>query len=84
MKSLFSNPVYMLFILVSVIQFNAFVNMIFFMPKYLEQQYGKSTSDAVFLIGMFVLCISSPLPPSPSKMVNSVMMGLGNSEMEIY
>lgn len=67
MKSLFSNPVYMLFILVSVIQFNAFVNMIFFMPKYLEQQYGKSTSDAVFLIGMFVLCISSPLPPQPLK-----------------
>ncbi|XP_015995953.1 solute carrier organic anion transporter family member 1A2 isoform X1 [Rousettus aegyptiacus] len=55
MKSLFSNPVYMLFILVSVIQFNAFVNMIFFMPKYLEQQYGKSTSDAVFLIGVYNL-----------------------------
>ncbi|XP_023379857.1 solute carrier organic anion transporter family member 1A2 [Pteropus vampyrus] len=50
MKSLFSNRVYMLFILVSVIQFNAFVNMLLFMPKYLEQQYGKSTSDAVFLI----------------------------------
>lgn len=55
MKSLFCNPIYMLFILVSVIQFNAFVSMLFFMPKYLEQQYGKSTSEAVFLIGMFVL-----------------------------
>lgn len=55
MKILFCNPVYMLFILVSVIQFNAFVNMMFFMPKYLEQQYGKSTSDAVFLIGIYNL-----------------------------
>ncbi|XP_039738479.1 solute carrier organic anion transporter family member 1A2 isoform X1 [Pteropus medius] len=55
MKSLFSNRVYMLFILVSVIQFNAFVNMLLFMPKYLEQQYGKSTSDAVFLIGVYNL-----------------------------
>ncbi|XP_054447343.1 solute carrier organic anion transporter family member 1A2 isoform X2 [Pteronotus mesoamericanus] len=50
MKNLFCNPIYMLFILVSVIQFNAFVSMMIFMPKYLEQQYGKSTSEAVFLI----------------------------------
>lgn len=56
LKSLLCNPIYMLFILISVIQFNAFVNMISFMPKYLEQQYGKSSSDAIFLIGMFVLC----------------------------
>ncbi|KAF5912548.1 hypothetical protein HPG69_004220 [Diceros bicornis minor] len=34
----------------NVIQFNAFVNMISFMPKYLEQQYGKSASDAIFLM----------------------------------
>ncbi|TKC36467.1 hypothetical protein EI555_014751, partial [Monodon monoceros] len=50
MKSLLCNPVYMLFILISVLQFNAFVNMISFMPKYLEQHYGKSASDAIFLI----------------------------------
>ncbi|XP_036107702.1 solute carrier organic anion transporter family member 1A2 [Molossus molossus] len=55
MKSLFCNPIYMIFILISVIQFNAFVNMMFFMPKYLEQQYGKSTSDAIFLIGIYNL-----------------------------
>uniref|UniRef100_A0A2K5N5V0 Solute carrier organic anion transporter family member 1A2 n=1 Tax=Cercocebus atys TaxID=9531 RepID=A0A2K5N5V0_CERAT len=45
----------MLFILISVIQFNAFVNMISFMPKYIEQQYGKSSSDAIFLIGIYNL-----------------------------
>ncbi|XP_003792494.1 solute carrier organic anion transporter family member 1A2 isoform X1 [Otolemur garnettii] len=55
MKSLSCNPIYMLFILISVIQFNAFVNMISFMPKYLEQQYGKSSSDAIFLIGIYNL-----------------------------
>ncbi|XP_058298888.1 solute carrier organic anion transporter family member 1A2 isoform X3 [Hylobates moloch] len=55
MKSLFCNPIYMLFILVSVIQFNAFVNMISFMPKYLEQQYGISSSDAIFLMGIYNL-----------------------------
>ena len=62
MKSLLCNPIYMLFILISVLQFNAFVSMISFMPKYMEQHYGKSASEAIFLLGMFVLlCISSPL-----------------------
>ncbi|KAM4820459.1 LOW QUALITY PROTEIN: solute carrier organic anion transporter family member 1A2 [Thomomys bottae] len=55
MKSLSCNPIYMLFTLISVLQFNAFVNMFSFMPKYLEQQYGKSTSDAIFLIGIYNL-----------------------------
>ncbi|XP_008064018.2 solute carrier organic anion transporter family member 1A2 [Carlito syrichta] len=55
MKSLSCNPIYMLFIFISVLQFNAFVNMISFMPKYLEQQYGKSSSDAIFLIGVYNL-----------------------------
>ncbi|XP_059258679.1 solute carrier organic anion transporter family member 1A2 isoform X2 [Mustela nigripes] len=55
MKSLLCNPIYMLFILISIVQFNAFVNMFTFMPKYLEQQYGKSSSDAIFLIGIYNL-----------------------------
>jgi len=52
MKSLSCNPIYMLFILISVLQFNAFINSFTFMPKYLEQQYGKSTAEVVFLMGM--------------------------------
>uniref|UniRef100_A0A8C0QWZ6 Solute carrier organic anion transporter family member n=1 Tax=Canis lupus dingo TaxID=286419 RepID=A0A8C0QWZ6_CANLU len=55
MKSLLCNPIYMLFILISIVQFNAFVNMFTFMPKYLEQQYGKSASEAIFLIGIYNL-----------------------------
>ncbi|XP_073078859.1 solute carrier organic anion transporter family member 1A2 isoform X1 [Manis javanica] len=55
MKSLLCNPIYMLFIIISVIQFNAFVNMLSFMPKYMEQQYGKSASEAIFLIGVYNL-----------------------------
>lgn len=53
LKALFHNPVYMLFICITVLQFSAFDGMISFMPKYLEQQFGKSASDAIFLIGMF-------------------------------
>ncbi|XP_052028724.1 solute carrier organic anion transporter family member 1A4 [Apodemus sylvaticus] len=55
MKSLCCNPIYMLFILISVIQTNAFITTFTFMPKYLEQQYGKSTAEIVFLMGLYML-----------------------------
>ncbi|XP_037244909.1 solute carrier organic anion transporter family member 1A2 isoform X4 [Falco rusticolus] len=60
LKALFCNPVYMLFICITVLQFSAFNGMISFMPKYLEQQFGKSASDAIFLIGVYnlpVICV---------------------------
>ncbi|XP_030335230.1 solute carrier organic anion transporter family member 1A2-like isoform X1 [Strigops habroptila] len=60
LKALLCNPVYMLFICVTVIQFNAFNAMFSFMPKYVEQQFGKSASDAIFLIGVYnlpVVCV---------------------------
>uniref|UniRef100_A0A803V7J9 Solute carrier organic anion transporter family member n=1 Tax=Ficedula albicollis TaxID=59894 RepID=A0A803V7J9_FICAL len=60
LKALLHNPVYMLFICITVLQFSAFDGMISFLPKYLEQQFGKSASDAIFLIGVYnlpVLCV---------------------------
>ncbi|NWQ82041.1 SO1A2 protein, partial [Columbina picui] len=60
LKALFRNPVYMLFICITVLQFSAFIGMISFMPKYLEQQFGKSASAAIFLIGVYnlpVICV---------------------------
>ncbi|XP_055461622.1 solute carrier organic anion transporter family member 1A5-like [Psammomys obesus] len=55
MKSLSCNTIYMLFIFISVLQFNAFVDSFTFLPKYLEQQFGKSTAEVVFLIGLYYL-----------------------------
>ncbi|XP_053575107.1 solute carrier organic anion transporter family member 1A2 [Bombina bombina] len=60
LKHLFKNKVYTLFVIVTVIQFDAFIGFISFMPKYLEQQYGKSASEAIFLIAVYnlpVICI---------------------------
>ncbi|XP_070610432.1 solute carrier organic anion transporter family member 1A2 isoform X2 [Erythrolamprus reginae] len=57
LKSLFHNQVYMLFLCVTVIQFSAWIGMFTFMPKYLEQQYGISASDAIFYIGVYNLPI---------------------------
>ncbi|GAB1291406.1 Solute carrier organic anion transporter family member 1A6 [Apodemus speciosus] len=53
MKSLFCNPIYMLCILTSVLQINGFVSIFTFKPKYLEHHYGRSTADAIFLIGLY-------------------------------
>ncbi|XP_051011497.1 solute carrier organic anion transporter family member 1A5-like [Acomys russatus] len=55
MKRLFCNWIYMLFMLLSILQMSVFINSFTFLPKYLEQQYGKSTSEAVFLIGLYTL-----------------------------
>ncbi|XP_020666992.3 solute carrier organic anion transporter family member 1A2 isoform X1 [Pogona vitticeps] len=55
LKSLVHNPIYMLFLCITVIQFNAYIGMITFMPKYLEQQYGISASDAIFSIAVYNL-----------------------------
>ncbi|XP_063164979.1 solute carrier organic anion transporter family member 1A2 isoform X2 [Candoia aspera] len=57
LKNLFHNRVYMLFLCVTVIQFSAWIGMFTFMPKYLEQQYGISASDAIFFIGVYNLPI---------------------------
>nr|XP_033815539.1 solute carrier organic anion transporter family member 1A2 isoform X2 [Geotrypetes seraphini] len=54
------NSVYVLFLCITVLQFNAFVGLITFMPKYIETQYGKSASEAIFLLGVYnlpVICI---------------------------
>ncbi|XP_060240383.1 solute carrier organic anion transporter family member 1A4-like isoform X2 [Meriones unguiculatus] len=56
MKRLSCNPIYMLFMLISVLQVSAFTEGVTFLPKYLEQQYGKSTADAIFLtVGGFIM-----------------------------
>ncbi|XP_076796879.1 solute carrier organic anion transporter family member 1A4-like isoform X2 [Arvicanthis niloticus] len=55
MKSLSCNQIYMLFLLISVLQLSAFFNMTNLGPKYLEQQYGKSSADAIFLMGLHML-----------------------------
>ncbi|KAM4676552.1 solute carrier organic anion transporter family member 1A2-like isoform 1-T1 [Discoglossus pictus] len=59
LKAILKNKVYMLFALVTVIQFNAFVGFFSFMPKYVEQQYGKSASEAIFLIAVYNMPVIS-------------------------
>ncbi|XP_047643405.1 solute carrier organic anion transporter family member 1C1 isoform X2 [Phacochoerus africanus] len=50
LKSLFGNPVYFLYLCASTIQFNSLFGMVTYKPKYIEQQYGQSSSKANFVI----------------------------------
>uniref|UniRef100_A0A674E665 Solute carrier organic anion transporter family, member 1D1 n=1 Tax=Salmo trutta TaxID=8032 RepID=A0A674E665_SALTR len=51
LKRLFSNKVYLLIILMSLVAVNGFIGMITFKPKFMEQVYGQSPSKAIFFIG---------------------------------
>ncbi|XP_051547041.1 solute carrier organic anion transporter family member 1C1-like [Myxocyprinus asiaticus] len=52
LKCLFTNKIYFLYLISNVVMFNAFVIVITYTPKYLEQQFGQSTSKTNFLIGV--------------------------------
>ncbi|NWW52851.1 SO1C1 protein, partial [Pedionomus torquatus] len=52
LKNLFGNPVYYLYLCASIIQFNSLIGMVTYKPKYIEQQYGQSSSKTNFVIGM--------------------------------
>ncbi|XP_034444659.1 solute carrier organic anion transporter family member 1C1-like [Hippoglossus hippoglossus] len=52
LKSLLGNPVYIIYLCVTIIQFNSLIGMVTYKTKYIEQHYGQSASKANFLMGM--------------------------------
>uniref|UniRef100_A0A3B5N1X5 Solute carrier organic anion transporter family member n=1 Tax=Xiphophorus couchianus TaxID=32473 RepID=A0A3B5N1X5_9TELE len=44
LKILLGNPVYILYLGVTIIQFNSLIGMVTYKPKYIEQHYGQSAS----------------------------------------
>ncbi|NWX25330.1 SO1C1 protein, partial [Notiomystis cincta] len=54
---LLGNRMYLTFLCCSLLQFSGFIGFLTYKPKYMEQQYGQSTSKSNFLIGM------TSLPP---------------------
>nr|XP_006633230.2 PREDICTED: solute carrier organic anion transporter family member 1C1-like isoform X1 [Lepisosteus oculatus] len=52
LKNLLGNPIYFLYLCVTVIQFNSLIGMVTYKPKYIEQHYGQSASKANFLMGV--------------------------------
>ncbi|NWI21649.1 SO1C1 protein, partial [Crypturellus soui] len=52
LRNLFGNPVYFLYLCASIIQFNSLIGMVTYKPKYIEQQYGQTSSKTNFVIGL--------------------------------
>ncbi|XP_076198618.1 solute carrier organic anion transporter family member 1C1 isoform X2 [Aptenodytes patagonicus] len=52
LKNLFGNPVYILYLCASITQFNSLIGMVTYKPKYIEQQYGQTSSKTNFVIGL--------------------------------
>ncbi|NWI61391.1 SO1C1 protein, partial [Calyptomena viridis] len=57
MKKVLSNRMYFTLLCCSLLQFSSFIGFLTYKPKYMEQQYGQSTSKSNFLIGI------TSLPP---------------------
>ncbi|XP_018775400.2 solute carrier organic anion transporter family member 1C1-like [Serinus canaria] len=57
LKKVLGNRMYFTFLCCSLLQFNSFIGFVTYKPKYMEQQYGQSTSKSNFLIGI------TSLPP---------------------
>ncbi|NXR66461.1 SO1C1 protein, partial [Rhadina sibilatrix] len=57
LKKVLGNRMYFTFLCCSLLQFSGFIGFVTYKPKYMEQQYGQSTSKSNFLIGV------TSLPP---------------------
>ncbi|XP_032842130.2 solute carrier organic anion transporter family member 1C1 isoform X7 [Tyto alba] len=57
LKKVLSNRMYFTLLCCSLLQFNSFIGFLTYKAKYMEQQYGQSTSKSNFLIGL------TSLPP---------------------
>ncbi|NXQ71245.1 SO1C1 protein, partial [Quiscalus mexicanus] len=55
LKKVLGNRMYFTFLCCSLLQFSSFIGFVTYKPKYMEQQYGQSTSKSNFLIGITTL-----------------------------
>ncbi|XP_060544905.1 solute carrier organic anion transporter family member 1C1-like [Pantherophis guttatus] len=58
LKKLFGNPIFLIYLLLTILQYNSLVGIITFESKFMEQQFNISVSRAIFLIGVIVLPIT--------------------------
>ncbi|XP_003926604.1 solute carrier organic anion transporter family member 1B1 [Saimiri boliviensis] len=54
-KSILTNPFYVIFVLLTLLQVSSYIGSFTFIFKYVEQQYGQSASKANISLGMIIL-----------------------------
>ncbi|KAG7282532.1 hypothetical protein CRUP_020247 [Coryphaenoides rupestris] len=52
LRILLGNPMYLIYLCVTIIQLNSLIGMVTYKPKYIEQHFGQSASKANFLMGV--------------------------------
>uniref|UniRef100_A0A8C3VD34 Solute carrier organic anion transporter family member n=1 Tax=Catharus ustulatus TaxID=91951 RepID=A0A8C3VD34_CATUS len=58
LRKLFGNPVFVVFIFLTILQYNSLVGIITYEPKFMEQQFNVSVAKAIFLIGVILLPVT--------------------------
>uniref|UniRef100_A0A8C4XNN7 Solute carrier organic anion transporter family member n=1 Tax=Falco tinnunculus TaxID=100819 RepID=A0A8C4XNN7_FALTI len=58
LKKLFGNPVFLVYIFLTILQYNSLVGLITYETKFMEQQFNVSVARAIFLIGVILLPIT--------------------------
>ncbi|XP_056351216.1 solute carrier organic anion transporter family member 1C1-like isoform X2 [Oenanthe melanoleuca] len=57
-RKLFGNPIFVVFIFLTILQYNSLVGIITYEPKFMEQQFNISVAKAIFLIGVVLLPVT--------------------------
>ncbi|OXB70463.1 UNVERIFIED_CONTAM: hypothetical protein H355_009899 [Colinus virginianus] len=58
LKKLFGNPVFLVYVLLTILQYNSLVGLITYETKFMEQQFNVSVAKAIFLVGVILLPIT--------------------------
>ncbi|XP_020143179.2 solute carrier organic anion transporter family member 1B3 [Microcebus murinus] len=55
LKSILTNPLYVIFLVLTLLQLSSFIGSFTYIFKYVEQQYGNTASQASFLLGTITI-----------------------------
>ncbi|NWW40905.1 SO1C1 protein, partial [Panurus biarmicus] len=58
LRKLFGNPIFVVFIFLTILQYNSLVGIITYETKFMEQQFNVSVAKAIFLIGVILLPVT--------------------------
>lgn len=61
LRKLFGNPIFVVFMFLTILQYNSLVGIITYETKFMEQQFNVSVAKAIFLIGRYLTSFQIPV-----------------------